>query len=288
MDTRPSAVVVAVGARGSSAAIEYAATEALRRRAALHLVHAIPDGVEGVDLGTDILASAVRLATALLDGLAPVTASLVPGRPVEVVTEAAGRADLVVVGRCAESRRTHPYVRSVTGGVGARVGVPVVSVPDGWRPRIGAPTVVVGIDDPAASTDVLAAALRTAEERRARLIVVSTWWQPPVTDATEPGWQERLEEELTAALDAVGAPASGVPVEVHVRQARPAETLIAASSDADLVVLGRHATLVPSGSHLGPVARSVVREAFCPVLLTTPQDRHDAHGTARPRLSVVS
>lgn len=288
MDTRPSAVVVAVGPRGSSAAIEYAATEALRRHAALHLVHAVPDGVEGVDLGTDILASAVRLATALLDGLAPVTASLVPGRAIEVVTEAAGRADLVVVGRCAESRRTHPYVRSVTGGVGARVGVPVVSVPDGWRPRIGPPTVVVGIDDPVASTDVLAAALQTAKERCARLIVVSTWWRPPLTDAIEAGWQERLEEELAVALDAVGAAASGVPVEVHVRQARPAETLISASWDADVVVLGRHVTLVPSGSHLGPVARSVVREAFCPVLLTTPQDHHDGHGAARPRLAVVS
>lgn len=279
MDTRPSAVVVAVGGRGSSAAIEYAAAEALRRHAALHLVHAVPEGVEGIDLGTEILATGVRLATALLDGLAPVTASLVPGQPVEVVTEAAGRADLVVVGRCTESRRTHPYVRSVTGGVGARVEVPVVSVPDGWRPRIGPPTVVVGIDDPATSAEVLAAALRSAKERRARLVVVSTWWRPPLTEVSDTGWQERLEEELAAALDGVAAAASGVPVEVHVQQARPAETLISASWNADLLVVGRHATLLPSGSHLGPVARSVVRESCCPVLLTTPQVRHDARLT---------
>ncbi|GAA1161276.1 universal stress protein [Nocardioides aquiterrae] len=287
MDTRPSAVVVAVGGRGSSAAIEYAANEALRRHAALHLVHALPEGDEGIDQGTEILAAAVRLATALLDGLAPVTASLVPGRAVEVVAEAAGRADLVVVGRCAESQRTHPYVRSVTGGVGARVEVPVVSVPDGWQPRVGPPTVVVGIDDPGESTDVLAAALRAAKERRARLVVVSTWWRPPVTKVSETGWQAVLEEGLDLALDAVGARASGVPVEVQVRQARPAETLIAASWNADLVVLGRHATVVPAGSHLGPVARSVLRESCCPVLLTTPRDPH-LHEAARRKLFIVS
>jgi nucleotide-binding universal stress UspA family protein len=287
MDTRPAAVVVAVGGRGSSAAIEFAANEALRRHAALHLVHAVPEGDEGIDQGTEILASAVRLATTLLDGLAPVTASLVPGRPVEVVAEAAARADLVVVGRCAESRRTHPYVRSVTGGVGARAEVPVVSVPDGWQPRIGPPTVVVGIDDPAESTDVLVAALRAATERRARLVVVSTWWRPPLTQVSETGWQEVLEEELDLALDAAGMRTSGVPVEVHVRQARPAESLISASWNADLVVLGRHATVVPAGSHLGPVARSVVRESSCPVLLTTPRDPH-LHESARRKLSTVS
>lgn len=288
MDTQPSAIVVAVGERGSSAAVEYAATEAIRRHAALHLVHAVPEDADGVDRDTDILTAAVRLATALLDGLAPVTASLVPGRAVDVVAEAARRADLVVVGRCSESRRTHPYVRSVTGGVGARVGVPVVSVPDGWQPRIGSPTVVVGIDDPGSSADVLAEALETARARRARLIVVSTWWRPPLTQVSESGWQERLEEELVRALDAVGVKDSGVPVEVHVRQARPTETLVSASWNADLVVVGRHATLVPAGSHLGPVARSVVREASCPVLLTSPQDHHDVRGNARRKLSVVS
>jgi nucleotide-binding universal stress UspA family protein len=96
-----------------------------------------------------------------------------------------------------------------------------------------------------------------------------------------------LEEDLTAALGEVGAPGSGVPVEVHVRRARPAEALIAASRDADLLVLGRHATTAPAGSHLGPVARSVVREACCPVLLTRPRDLH-LRAAARRMFTAVS
>ena len=47
--------------------------------------------------------------------------------------------------------------------------------------------------------------------------------------------------------------------------------MIEASRWADLVVLGRHASIVPSGSHLGPVARAVVRESTCPVLLAAPE-----------------
>jgi len=42
-----------------------------------------------------------------------------------------------------------------------------------------------------------------------------------------------------------------VPVEVRVVQAPAGEALIAASREADLVVLGRRLLLVPAGSPLG-------------------------------------
>jgi len=40
------------------------------------------------------------------------------------------------------------------------------------------------------------------------------------------------------------------------------------------VVVGRHDPLVPSGSHLGPVARTLLRAARCPVLLVAPSPAH--------------
>ena len=40
-----------------------------------------------------------------------------------------------------------------------------------------------------------------------------------------------------------------------------------------LLVLGRHDPAIPIGSHLGPVARAVLRDAACPVLLADPRPR---------------
>lgn len=276
MDTTPGAVVVAVGGHGSDAAVEFAAAEALRRHRTLHVVHAVDphDPQEGIE-GADLLADAVRLGTILLGEVGLVTSDLAVGAPVPAVAKAAVGSDLVVVGRCPESRRTHPYVRSVTGGIGARVEVPVVSVPDGWRPRLGRPpTVVAGVDDPEKRPDVLAAAFAAARDRRARLLVVSTWWSPREPHVTDTGWAQRLEDQLARALERDGAAYPDVPVEIHVRNARAGEALIEASRRAELVVVGRHNSLVPSGSHLGPIARAVLRESDCPVLLATPHALH--------------
>jgi nucleotide-binding universal stress UspA family protein len=59
--------------------------------------------------------------------------------------------------------------------------------------------------------------------------------------------------------------------DVQVVHGRAAEALVEASADAELLVIGRHDPLVPIGSHVGPVARAVLREATCPVLLASPR-----------------
>ena len=50
----------------------------------------------------------------------------------------------------------------------------------------------------------------------------------------------------------------------------PLAALVEAMETSELLVLGRHHPFKPHGSRLGPVARTVVREASCPVLLLTP------------------
>lgn len=273
MDTTQP-VVVAIGARGSASALEYAASAAVRRHCPLHLVHAA--GEDGHD-GAAVVSEALARARTLVGGIVPVTALLDPGAAVDAVAAAGRHASLVVVGRCPESRRTHPYVRSVTGGVGARLTAPVVSVPDGWTERHVRPTVVVGIDEPGRSADVLVTGLEAARELDARLVVLTTWWRTPLAKVTDREWPQQLEAAILATLDRVGSGFDDVPVEVHVRNHRPGDALLVASLTADLLVLGRHASLLPSGSHLGPVARSVVRESSCPVLLAVP---HRHHGVA--------
>lgn len=283
MDTTPGAIVVAVGGHGTTAAVEYAAGEALRRHRPVHLVHAVdPHDPDGAAAGSELLDEAVHLAHGLLGELGLVTSSLVPGAPVTAVAHAAETADLVVVGRCPESRRTHPYVRSVTGGIGARVDAPVVSVPEGWAQRTGPSTVVAGVDEPEKRADVLGEAFSAASDRDARLLVLCTCWHPPQTHVNDPGWTQRAEDDVEHAIEQLRGSFPDVPVEVHVRNARAGEALIEASRHADLVVVGRHTSLLPSGSHLGPIARSVLREADCPVLLATPRTGHRVRVTAHP------
>jgi nucleotide-binding universal stress UspA family protein len=277
MPATPPPIVVAVGRDGSSTTIEYAALEALRQGLGLHLVHA---SEVGRDHDAAVLASAVRRAETLVAGVVPVTFALVQSPAVRAVVSAAEDASLVVVGRRPESRWVHPYVRSVTAGVAAGAKAPVVSVPDGWRRPTGTARVVVGLDDAENGAAILQEGFAAARARQARLTVVSTWWRPTGTDhqdltqVDDPGWADRFRAGIDGVLSEPQVAYDDVAVEVRMRNARPGDVLVEASQDAVLLVLGRHDPLLPTGSHLGPVARSVLRSAACPVLLVVSRHSH--------------
>lgn len=277
-------VVVAVGRNGSPDAIDLAASEARRLDRGLHLVHATR-GAAHLEEGHALLAAASRRAHERVSGLVPVTTVLSADPPLVALLATADRAALVVVGR--STVRPHPYVRSVTGGVADRVHVPVLAVPDGWRPRPDVARVVVGFDEGANCGEALVEAFAAARARGAGLSVVATWWRPtrsthdPLTQVRP----ARGPDEVAAAVDrsvaSLRAWYAEVPVDVSVLQAPAGEALLAASDDADLIVLGRHEPMLPAGSHLGPVARAVLREARCPVLLATPVDAHHVRPPSR-------
>ena len=87
-------------------------------------------------------------------------------------------------------------------------------------------------------------------------------------------WTDRSQAEVRAALDALGDSGVAIEAEVVVHPGRAIEAILDASQGAQLLVIGRHDPLVPVGSHIGPVARAVLREATCPVLLASPHARH--------------
>jgi len=90
-------------------------------------------------------------------------------------------------------------------------------------------------------------------------------------------WSDRARAEVCAALDRVGDASAAIDADVRVVEGRAAEVLVESSADAQLLVIGRHDPLVPIGSHIGPVARAVLREATCPVLLATPRPHRAAY-----------
>jgi nucleotide-binding universal stress UspA family protein len=281
-------IVVGVGPEEVESALAFAAEEAVRARCGLHLVHALqvaPPGPENVLLsdvdvekwGREVLDLAVDHAERLVDGVVPVTHELRHGPPVPVLVEAGRSARMVVLEHRHPSRLARIVNRTVAGGVAAHLRVPVVAVPSGWTPTEGAKVVVAGVDVPERSDEVLKAAIAEARARKASLRLVHAWSWPgydadlPPRSEDHRRWTDRSRAEVRAALDRMGDESVAIDADVQVHPGRAIEAILAASEDADLLVIGRHDPLVPIGSHIGPVARAVLREATCPVLLASPR-----------------
>ncbi|MBC2933163.1 universal stress protein [Nocardioides sp. zg-1228] len=290
--TRGPRIVVGVGPEDVESALAFAAAEAVRAGCGLHLLHALdlaPAGPEAwlvaADLqawGVEHLADAVKRAEGLVDGAVPVTHELVRGTAVGSLVEAGRSARMVVLEHRHLSRLSRIVNRTVAGGVAAHLRVPVVAVPSGWRPDGAQRVVVAGVDVPERSDEVLRAALAEAHARGAQLRVVHAWSLPRpyegVTRAEEVGrWSDSVRAEVLSALDRVGDLSAATDAEVRIEQGRAADCLVRASLDAELLVIGRHDPLVPIGSHVGPIARAVLRESGCPVLLATPRSHPAAY-----------
>ncbi len=287
-------VVVGVGPMEVDSALAYAAEQAVRAGCGLHLVHAVhvvPMGAENalvssVDLdlwGRETLDVAVKAAEELVAGAVPVTHELRHGTPVQVLTAVAADARLVVLEHRHLSRLARVVNRTVAGGVAAHVRVPVVAVPSGWTRSAGRPVVVAGVDVPERSEEVLAAAVAESRARGATLTVVHSWARlahyegVPLEVSERARWTDRSKAEVRAALDRLGDESVAIDAEVVVHPGRAVEAILEAAQGADLLVIGRHDPLVPFGSHIGPVARAVLREATCPVLLASPHLRRAAY-----------
>lgn len=302
-DPAPKPVVVAIGHQPFDSALEYAAEQAVREGCGLHLLHVVHGGGSGPDavlldheeptqLGRDTLQAAVERAEDMLAGRVDLTSALVRGPVVSSILEAVeGAARAVVLQRRDMSRMIRTVTRSVTSGVASHAHVPVVSVPSGWSERAvpdnhGQPLVTVGVDVPERCAAIVATAAEAARSRAGTLRLLHTWWFPSVYDdiitsrVENDAWAVHARETIGQVLTGLADAVAGLPVEIEARHAHPADALIDAGRESALLVVGRHDPLVPFGSHLGPVARAVLREASCPVLLASPTGNR--HGEHRP------
>lgn len=131
---------------------------------------------------------------------------------------------------------------------------------------------------PVRSERVLRTAVAEAAGRGASLHALHAWRLTGMYDggvSTQEQVQDlaqRAADEIRHALGVAGVDALDVEATVETRRGSPAEALVEASGASDLLVVGRHDPVVPLGSHLGPVARGVLHEARCPVLLVDPHD----------------
>lgn len=289
-ELNPTPIVVGVGHDPIEGALRFSATQGVRVGCGVHLVHVVhllaqgPETVLAAEsdaerAGRLALNAAVEQARDLAPAGLPVTCELLVGAVVPTLVDAAADARMVVIEHRDLSGIKRLVTRSVTSGLAAHARVPVVAVPSGWSPPEPPETprtVTAGVDVPDRCEHVLRTAAAEAEARGATLHVLHTWSFPsPYEDLVmsrddDGEWAKRAAAEIQGVLDTLGVETFDVPVEIEARHTYPADALVESSRTSDLLVIGRHDPAIPLGSHLGPVARAVLREAACPVLLADP------------------
>jgi nucleotide-binding universal stress UspA family protein len=154
---------------------------------------------------------------------------------------------------------------------------PIAVVPHGWRPGGGLNTIGVAYVDTPEAHEALRGAHALAKRAGARLRVLTAARPHGYGDTYGggPGVEAVTFEEVASdvrvtaerAVEKAIADAGDVPVEPDVSVGDPADFLIAASEQLDLLVCGSRGYGPARAVLLGGVSRRVTNEAHCPVIV---------------------
>ncbi|GAA2607910.1 universal stress protein [Paractinoplanes durhamensis] len=288
----PAVVAGTAGDVSGTVVVEWAAAEARHRRRPLRIVHVLewhsrPDHGPGAGTHVERVWSAsvamLGLAAERARAIAPdldIRADTLVGHPADRLLDLARDAELVVVGHRGSGQFAGLRLGSVSGRVAKHAPGPVAVVRG--RAQADGP-VVAGVDGSEAAGQVLGVAFAAAAARAARLIVlrafgrsVQIWVSAihaggiPAPETDEPRL-ERLEHLIAPWREKFPQ----VPAECLVTGESSAAALIAASSEAQLVVVGSHGPGFLRGASLGSTGNQLLQHADCPVLLARPQRGRD-------------
>lgn len=192
--------------------------------------------------------------------------AVVDGLAAEVLVQESRAAFCLAIGCRGHGRIAAAFQGSVSQHVSRQADCPVVVV----RPHHAEGTcrVVVGVDGSESSMQALEFALHYAGMHRFLLTVLHSPepWQGPgePDDRMRAALGSREAMVLARAADVI-AGHEGVNVEMREAVGRPADELVDASYDADLVVVGSRGRGAFAGMLLGSVSAEVLRHARCPV-----------------------
>ncbi|MET7380631.1 universal stress protein [Streptomyces sp. NPDC005526] len=276
-------VVGVDGSEPSLRAVDWAADEAALRGVALRLVYAsLWERYEGAalarDLGKpseevraqDIVEAAARRARGRRPELAVTTESL-PEEPEYALVKEGHNASALVLGTRGRSGVADLLLGSVSLFVAAHADCPVIVLRgnNDNQARAGVHgRIVVGVGD--APSAAVRFAVQEAERRGVPLEAVRAWRCPAHETVDHPliaGEPERVYEERAA--EALEGALREVPPQAKVRRRTvegPArKVLLAASHEADLLVVGTRRRPGHLGFQLGRVAHTVLHHSACPV-----------------------
>lgn len=290
----PGGVVVGVdGSETGHAAVSFGAGEADRLGVPLDLVHVLPGSipvdpeflahVPGPSLqayGVEILERARRSALEARPAL-EIETHLRSGNRTHQLVEHANAARLVVLGNRSSRSLDRIWTGGTVLGVSGSSTCPVVVVPETWAPAAAHGRIAVAVKTPGDARGLLDAGMSLADELGTDLVVLHAWRLDGVYDdiiadrALVDRWQRSrttlVERELSGLRDRF----PDVPVRVYVRHEDPAHAIVRVTGGVDRLLLQRPPT-GHSGRHLGRVARAVLREAHCPIVVLPDRPAADA------------
>jgi nucleotide-binding universal stress UspA family protein len=294
MTTPRGAVVVGVDEGPDSLlAVRWAAAEAERRTAPLHLVHSMSDGYREVPLTAGEYRRLHRRAARVIAGARaavpdgcgrPISTAIVDAPAAPALVHASAEAALTVVGAHGHSVAFDLLVGSVSLHLAHHAASPVAVVREQADPA--GRRIVVGVDGSADSDAALAFAFEAAAHEGLPVTALHGWAErfPPAGDigevgalsavapwAAEPrGGVTRIGEHeaiLQAALAPWAVKYPEVVVETEVAAVHPSRLLVDASAHAHLVVVGACGQGFSGGMRLGSVGQAALHHAHCPVAI---------------------
>jgi nucleotide-binding universal stress UspA family protein len=139
--------------------------------------------------------------------------------------------------------------------------------------------IVVGVDGSTFSEAALRWALEDAEARAGEVVAIYAWQVPFVSipGAFDRGELEQAGKDFIIRTVSAVAPAPKVPLHTVIAEGDPAESLIKASSNADLLVVGTRGRSPFAGLLLGSVSQRCAAAATCPVVLVRQEGAPDYH-----------
>jgi nucleotide-binding universal stress UspA family protein len=201
-------------------------------------------------------------------------ANLMAGRPATTLVEAAAGSTMLVVGR----RGTGAFKRLLIGSTSEEVvnvaTVPVVVIPDEWKPGDHSGPVVVAVGESDADPGPIEFAATAALEREVPLRLVHVGDQPSAhsRDAAaiaraEQEWDDNAQRRGEAIAGEWRPRYPELVIEVDVRRGHAVDGVITAAEqcDAQLLVVGGRRHHRTTAMLLGSVARGVLHHASCPV-----------------------
>jgi nucleotide-binding universal stress UspA family protein len=281
----------------SRRALRHASALALRSGARLRVAHVLlpmPPVSRGVRGDAGLIATTRRAVEAELEQLlAPiraagvaVTSVLLDGYVVQRLVDEAESAgvDLIVTGTHGRSGVDRILLGSVTEKLLRKAPCAVLTVPAGVEAGddedVAFNTILCPVDFSSATTPAVRAAASLAGDTGGQLVLLHVLEGPAERDWPEPyrpALAASREENSRAAVQRLEAL---VPeslrgewrARVMVESGRPASAIVdvAASHQADLIVMGTHGGNVLTRAYLGTTADGVIRRASCPVLTVPP------------------
>ncbi|MEU0805190.1 universal stress protein [Streptomyces sp. NPDC005970] len=279
-------VVGVDGSDSSLRAVDWAVDEAARRGLTLRLVHAarweryegnLPsfsaDRPAGEVMADHIIASCAERAR-LRDPDVKVSGEVRPDDAASALLEEGRAAFAVITGNRGRSELSGMLLGSVSLAVAARALCPVIVVRGAERSlRGGFGRVVLAVGDRAEDSAAARFALGEARARGCELHAVRAWRRPAGRhlDDTDHVHEEQAARILDDALNQVKADEGGTAPRRATVEGPAHRVLLAASADADLLVVGALRRHGHTGLQLGRVSHSVLHHADCPVAVVPQQ-----------------